>query len=101
LVRCGIAEQLVRPTKVLVGKIEKDLPILSEQRVAAGPEIVTEDAADHVTVGWQFFRCEITRAQQPVNGSSGAEHFKLSRGIAPEIGPGIGEQDGTRSTQGD
>ena len=100
-VRCGIAEQLVRPTKVLVGKIEKDLPILSEQRVAAGPEIVAEDATYYLAVGGEFFRCKITRTQQPVNGSSGTKHFKLSRGIDPEIGPAIGEQDGTRSTQGD
>src|SRR5690242_5421197 len=100
LVRCGIAEQLVRPTQVLVGKIEKNLPILSEQRVTARPEIVAKHVTYHVAVGWQFFRCEITRSQQPVYGSSGAKHFKLSRRIDPEIGPTIGEQDGTRSTQG-
>src|SRR5262249_27215736 len=89
----------LRFSKMFVGEIEKDFPIVLRHRMFAGANEVAELAVDQLAGFWYLPRVKPACFQEAIDRIGSLQHFELARGIHPSVFGRSGEKPRACRTQ--
>src|SRR5579885_2352438 len=88
-------------SEMLVGEIEKDLPVFFRHRVLASANVIAELSAGQYSLRRWIAEKSFQDAKKLIGSSGCKQHFVLAFGVGPLVLHGVAEQHWPRSHQGD